>query len=359
MTAGASLARRIESVRARLPHGAAWWITRRQHVRYLTGVLPLAEYPAALLITADAAAALWPGEVPDAVPEWFEHRCYEPWPAAGADDPAGLAEMSRELVADHGSVGLQALVDADAVPLALADVVTAVPGADRFAAVTRSKDADEVESIRRNLAGNDAAFARIARELRAGATDFEIASWALAELAVHAGEVVAYDGNIGLGPGGADFEAQPTGRVAEAGDLLFVDLYPIRDGYGGDSTRSFAVGAPDAWAASAHDRLVRALDEAERRIEPGLAASELDRLCREIVGVEYPHHTGHGLGLFGQERPYVVPGSGDVLCEGDIVAVEPGAYRAGRGGMRIEDVFLVTADGCERLNSAPRVLEVC
>lgn len=363
MTAAATLTTRVETLRGRLAAESAWWITRPQHVRYVTGVSPLPDYPAGLLVSRDAVVGLWPADVPPGAPEWADHRTYEPWPAGGAVDPAGMAAKTRELADEHALRGRAIPVDADSVPLALAGVMTAVPGSDAFAAVRRTKDEDEVATIRRNLAGNDAAFARIARELRAGVTDFDVAAWAVDELSCRARAVVAYDGNVGLGPAGADFEAQPIGRTAETGDLLFVDLYPIRDGYGGDSTRSFAVGRPDAWAAAAHERLVDALEQTERLIGPGVPADDLDRVCRRVAadadGETYAHHTGHGLGLFGQERPYLTPSSTDVLQEGDVVAVEPGAYQVGRGGMRIEDVFLVTADGCERLNGAPRVLEVC
>jgi Xaa-Pro aminopeptidase len=360
VTAAAAFAGRLERIRARLPPGGAWWITRRQHVRYLTGVLPLPEYPAALLVTGGSVAALWPGAIPAAAPDWVDGRVYDPWAAGSL---AGLRARSEELVREHGLRAATVLVDGDSVPLALAGITTPAPGAEVFAAILREKDADEVDAIRRNLAGNDAAFARIARDLRPGVQDLDIAAWAFAELSAHAGQPVGYDADVGLGAGGGEPEAQPTGRVAASGDLVFVDLYPMRDGYGGDSTRSFSLGPPDAWAAETHERLVQALEAAERCIAPGVPAAELDRVCRAAAadgdGVAYPHHTGHGLGLFAQEAPYLVPGSTDELKVGDVVAVEPGAYRAGQGGLRIEDVFAVTADGCERLNAAPRVLEVC
>lgn len=363
MTLAEALAARVERIRSRLPGGGAWWITRRQHVRYLTGVLPLPEYPVALLVTADAVVALWPGEIPAAAPGWVDGRVYDPWAAGGGEDRAGLPALSEHLVREHGLGRAAVLLDGDSVPLALADLTAPLPGADIFARLIREKDDEEVETIRRNLAGNDAAFARVTHDLRAGVSDLDVAAWAVAELSAHAGEPVPYDGNIGLGAAGADPEAQPAGRVAAHGDLLFVDLYPMRDGYGGDSTRSFSVGKPEAWGAEAHARLVRALEAAEHHMAPGLAVAELDRLCRtaaaDAYGTTYPHHTGHGVGLFAQERPYLRPGGVDELRRGDVVAVEPGAYRPGHGGMRLEDVFVVTADGCERLNTAPRLLQVC
>jgi Xaa-Pro aminopeptidase len=199
--------------------------------------------------------------------------------------------------------------------------------------------------------------------LRIGDSDLDVLSWAMDEILRHAGAPVAYDGNLGLGSAGGDFEAQPQGVRAAAGDVLFVDLYPMRHGYAGDSTRSFVMGHPPAWAVAAHARLVRALEAAEAALLPGTAAGEVDRVCREAAasdgGEAIPHHVGHGLGIFGQEAPYLVPGNPDLLRTGDVVAVEPGVYRPGEGGLRLEDVFVVTESGARRLTGAPRELRVC
>ena len=177
-----------------------------------------------------------------------------------------------------------------------------------------------------------------------------------------AGEAVSWNGNIGLGARGDYFDAQAGGAVAAARDLLFLDLYPRRRHYVGDSTRTFVVGVPEQWHKTAYARLVQALEEVEALIRPGALAGELDAVCRRSLefgtGV-FPHHTGHGLGLFAQEPPYLVPDNPDSLRPGDVVAVEPGLYFEGIGGMRLEDVFEVTVGGCRRLNEFPRELVVC
>jgi Xaa-Pro aminopeptidase len=87
----------------------------------------------------------------------------------------------------------------------------------------------------------------------------------------------------------------------------------------------------------------------------------VDRSCRGLLddaveGGVFPHHTGHGVGLRAHEPPYLIPGSQDVLRVGDVICVEPGLYFPGRGGLRLEEVFLVTDDGGQCLTGFPRAL---
>ena len=96
---------------------------------------------------------------------------------------------------------------------------------------------------------------------------------------------------------------------------------------------------------------------------PGVAAGEIDRICRGTVEAGHPpgiaHHVGHGIGVFAQEPPYLVPRNSDTLKVGDVVAVEPGVYHPAEGGIRVEDVFVITETGARRLTNAPRDLQVC
>ena len=296
--------------------------------------------------------------MPAAAPSWIASTTFDPW----SDGEGGLAVATRELVDAHGLRALSVIVDADAIPLELAGCDVR-HGSRLFAALVREKSAAEVGLIAANLAGNDAAFARIARELRIGDSDLDVLSWAMDEISRHAGAPVAYDGNLGLGSAGGDFEAQPQGVRAAAGDVLFVDLYPMRHGYAGDSTRSFVMGHPPAWAVAAHARLVRALEAAEAALLPGTAAGEVDRVCREAAaadgGEAIPHHVGHGLGIFGQEPPYLVPGNPDLLRSrrrrrGGAWRVSPRRGRAASGGrLRGHRGWRAAADG--RATRAPGV----
>jgi Xaa-Pro aminopeptidase len=231
-----------------------------------------------------------------------------------------------------------------------------------FADLTRSKSAAEVAAIGAALAGNDAAFGAVAERFAPGARDLDVLDWCCSALARAAGTPVAYAGNIGLGARGDFFDAQPGGAVAARGDSLFVDLYCRVGHYVGDSTRCFSAGAAPPWLRAAHERLERTLAALALDIRPGATAGDLDRRCRELLtdaGGVFPHHTGHGVGLRAHEPPYLVPGSRDTLRTGDLVCVEPGLYFAGRGGVRLEEVFLVTEDGARPLTGFPRTLCEC
>jgi Xaa-Pro aminopeptidase len=352
------LRERLARLRDGLPASGTAWVSRRQYVKYLTGCLPATADPAVLVVAADLAVAIWPEAAPAAAPAWFASSSYDPW-GEGED---GVAAALKAAVREHGLGSRPVLVDEDAVSVALASCDVR-PAAGLFAALVREKSAAEVELIAANLAGNDAAFARIAAELGPGAIDLDVLAWSMDEICRQAGEPVRYEGNIGLGPAGADPGAQPAGIAAKRGDVLFVDLYPMRDGYGGDSTRAFAVAEAPEWAAASHARLVRAIEAAEEAMRPGVPAGEIDRVCRAAAAADggdaFPHHVGHGLGVFGQEPPYLVPGNRDPLRAGDVVAVEPGVYRPGIGGLRLEDVYEITKTGARRLTAAPRELRSC
>ena len=127
----------------------------------------------------------------------------------------------------------------------------------------------------------------------------------------------------------------PLGPSPRDGDTVFVDLFPRRNHYAGDSARSFAIGTAPVWAERLHAVIVEALCAVERLLRPGASAAALDRACRDVLecndqnAVVFPHHSGHGLGVFAQEAPFLVPGSSDTLAVGDVVAVEPGLYVPG------------------------------
>jgi Xaa-Pro aminopeptidase len=98
-------------------------------------------------------------------------------------------------------------------------------------------------------------------------------------------------------------------------------------------------------------------------VRPGVAAQDVDAACRDLLtaagyGPEFLHRTGHGIGLDGHEDPYLVAGNDRPLEPGMAFSIEPGVYRAGRHGARIEDIVVCTADGADRMNTLPTELVV-
>jgi Xaa-Pro aminopeptidase len=149
------------------------------------------------------------------------------------------------------------------------------------------------------------------------------------------------------GPQTAHVGGPPGTRVLAEGDLVICDLVPRVDGYWGDSCATIAVGEPDARARRHHEVSREALARGLDAVRPGVTGHDLDALVRD--GLEYPHHTGHGIGSDFHEEPRVVAGGGTVLEPGMVVALEPASYGGGNG-VRCEHVAVVTDDGCEVLS---------
>ena len=238
-------------------------------------------------------------------------------------------------------------IDAGTLPAALALGLEWKAVDDALVTARAVKDPDEVELIRAAIAVCDAGQrggprARRSRCLRARAL----------------GCGARRDGSVMRAPGcpcsptsspalaPATIGGPPSPRALAEGDLVLCDLVPRLGGYWGDSCATFAVGEPSAEAVAAHARARATLDEVIAAVRPGAVAGELDALAR--ASLEYPHHTGHGIGTSFHEAPRIIPGSPVVLEEGMIVALEPGSYDG--AGVRVEQVVLVTAGGCEILS---------
>jgi len=145
--------------------------------------------------------------------------------------------------------------------------------------------------------------------------------------------------------------------------VLF-DFGCILDGYCSDLTRSYAFGKiPGSWFESIYNLTLEAQLRAIDAIRPGVLGREVDAVARNIIKDgghcdHFGHGLGHGVGIEIHEGPRLHPESETELRPGMVVTVEPGIYVPGQGGVRIEDVVVVTEDGCRVLSSAPKDLEV-
>ena len=140
------------------------------------------------------------------------------------------------------------------------------------------------------------------------------------------------------------------------GDLVLVDLYPNVAGFVADLSRTWTVGRSTRVARVLHDAASAALRAAEGNLGPGVATADIDRAVRSTLRAHgdfdttMGHHSGHGIGIRAWDEPWIGPGSSGVLEVGDVVAIEPGAYSPGIGGVRLEGDYLITATGFDRLD---------
>jgi len=227
-------------------------------------------------------------------------------------------------------------------------------------ALRRVKSEAEVAGVRAAVALADEAMVHIMDWIRPGVTEREVA-WELeVYMRTHGAEKLSFDIIVGSGVNGARPHAVVSDRVIERGDPLVIDMGAVCAGFCSDLTRSFCVcEATDAYL-DVWNLVLRAQTAAEEAIKAGMLGREADAIARNLIdqggyGDKFGHGLGHGVGLAIHEGPYTSQRSGDVLAEGNVITVEPGVYDPAWGGVRIEDVVVVRADGCEVLTGAPKV----
>ena len=258
-------------------------------------------------------------------------------------------------------------------PLALAerlqrDGVDVRAERDRFVLRRRVKTEAELEGIRRAQRATEAGMRAARGLLREGVTSEEVRREIERVFGEH--DAVADEIIVSHGAQSAIGHEAGSGPIAR-GEPVVIDLFP-RDRASGcyaDMTRTLVVGEPDDELRKYHGLCKEALDRALAAIRPGVRGADLHKLVcdffqehgyptqlskrpGEVLADGFFHGLGHGVGLEVHEAP-ALGRAGEELVAGDVVAVEPGLYRSGWGGCRLEDLVLVTEDGCENLTDFP------
>jgi Xaa-Pro aminopeptidase len=176
-------------------------------------------------------------------------------------------------------------------------------------------------------------------------------------------EAAAFDPIVGSGPRGALPHAIPGERRVQVGDFIVIDMGCVYQGYCSDLTRTLVVGKPDAKQLEIYNTVLKAQLAALEALRPGLTGKEVDTIAREIIkeaGYDrnFGHSLGHGVGLEIHEEPRLSQYNEEPLAPGVVVTVEPGIYLPGWGGVRIEDLVVVTDEGCDILTNMTKELIV-
>lgn len=220
------------------------------------------------------------------------------------------------------------------------------------------KSPGEVQAIRTAQDLADRVFAQVRPMIRAGVRELDVALEL--ELGLRrAGAEVGFDVIVASGPRGAMPHGVASQRVIEDGELVTVDFGARVNGYHSDMTRTVAVGTPPEELRRVYNAVLEAEEAAVAAVRPGARGGDLDALARGLLeghglGEYFAHSLGHGVGLNIHEGPSLRKGSEDVLEPGMVVTLEPGAYLPGAGGVRIEDLVLVTDTGYEVLSRTPK-----
>jgi Xaa-Pro aminopeptidase len=214
------------------------------------------------------------------------------------------------------------------------------------------KEPGELDEIRRAARILNEMYERLAGEQLAGRTERDVAWWIERTLREEGAEALAFDVTVASGPNAA-FPHHHTGeRKIGAGETVVVDAGARVDGYCSDCTRTFATGPLPEELRRAYAACRAAQETALAGVREGAGASGLDDLARAEIaeaGFEVLHGLGHGVGLEVHELPVLRQTAEGSLTAGNVVTVEPGVYLPGLGGVRIEDLVVVTKDGAEVL----------
>ena len=243
----------------------------------------------------------------------------------------------------------------------LPEVAVWVPVKRRISDLRRIKDRRELEALANAEAVGDAAFADILEVLRPGMTEKEAAAELEYRMKQHGADGFSFDTIVASGPNSSMPHAIPTDRPFANGDFVTMDFGCIFDGYCSDMTRTVVIGRADEKQKEIYGTVLRAQEACLAHLRAGITGREADAYARDIIreagyGERFGHGTGHGVGLFIHEEPRISPNDGTVLQAGMVETVEPGIYLPGFGGVRIEDMVVITEDGCRNLTSSPKEL---
>lgn len=234
---------------------------------------------------------------------------------------------------------------------------------DSLASLRMFKDELEIGAMRRAVQIAQEALQATLPLIKAGVTERQIASELTIQL-LRAGSdsEMPFSPIVSGGPNSANPHATPTDRPLQEGDLLVIDWGASYQGYFSDITRTFAIGKIEPEFEHIYQLVLEANAAGRAACMPENRAGDVDQAARKVIedggyGPYFRHRTGHGLGLEVHEEPYMRAGNPVPLAPGMTFTVEPGIYLLDRGGVRIEDDMLITADGSLSLTDLPRELQ--
>jgi Xaa-Pro aminopeptidase len=337
----------------------ALFVTRLPNVRYLTGFTgsngqALVRTEATVFFTDGRYEEQSRHEVPDA--ERVIHAGALP-PIAEEAAARGMTRIGFESEGvTHGFWERlrRALEGFELVPIG--------PEVERL---RRVKDAEEVRAIGRAQEAADVAFDSVVLGggLREGIGERELALDLEIAMRRAGADDRAFDTIVAFGEHAAEPHHHPSDRPLARGDVVKLDFGALVDGYHSDMTRTVAFGEPPARLREVRDLVAASQEAGIGAVHAGASAAVVDLAARRVIeeaglGKEFPHGLGHGVGLEIHEAPRLRWDVEDDLPEGSVVTVEPGVYIPGLGGVRIEDMVEVTADGCRQIPRSTKELVV-
>ena len=276
----------------------------------------------------------------------------------GARKPARIA-----MEAEHVTLAMQRRIDDEIRRLIPKSKYRLLETGDAVEQFRIRKDSEEVSRIRKAVQLASSIFPKVLKSIRAGISENDVAA-ELDHLARIAGaEKMSFDTIVAAGPRSALPHARPTHNRMGRG-FVVLDYGVILGGYCSDMTRTVSVGRASKSARAMYSAVLESQLAGIAAVRAGVQAEKVDAAARTVLhryklDKYFTHSLGHGVGIEIHESPRLAKGQGAELQAGMIVTIEPGVYIPGRGGVRVEDMVLVTSKGCEVLTPTPKELVIC
>ncbi len=256
------------------------------------------------------------------------------------------------------------LASADRLAAGLANVtLTTDDTLDNWLTEMRAvKDEHEIRRIEAAQAITEAGFEHILPYIREGVTEKEVALELEFFMRREGAQRVAFDFIVVSGANSSLPHGIPSNKPIEKGDFITMDFGAVVDGYHSDMTRTVALGPVSEEQRAIYNTVLAAQTASLSVLKAGITCAQGDAAARDLIakagyGNCFGHGTGHGVGVQIHEAPTVSPRGGNTLLKaGNVVTVEPGIYLEGKFGVRIEDMALITEDGCRNLTHCPKEL---
>ena len=274
--------------------------------------------------------------------------------------------LLNEAIADFGITALGyeeyylTVADMDTYKAKL-NVNTFVPMHAQISGFRAVKEEWELDNMRKAQAITDKAFAEMCTRIQTGMTEKELQAELIYCLYKNGGEGLSFDPIVVSGPNTSLPHGVATDRVIQAGDFVTMDFGVLYNGYCSDMTRTVAVGYATEEMEKVYNTVLQAQLAGLAATKAGVVGKEIDAAARKVItdagyGAYFGHGYGHSLGLEVHEAPNPNPGNDNPMPAGAVASAEPGIYLPGKFGVRIEDVVIYTADGCENITKSPKNL---
>ena len=245
----------------------------------------------------------------------------------------------------------------------LADGAKLVPLEDEIKNLRAVKDAQELTLIRKAIDISSNAFLHVTEILKEGVAEREVAQEMEFFMKRSGADGLGFDIIIASGKRSALPHGKASGKRIEKGDFVLIDFGSGFQGYHSDQTRTVICGNPSLEQQKIYQIVKEAHDKAIEKVRPAIPIAEVDGAARDHIrrkgyGEYFGHGTGHGIGLAVHEDPAVNSENKGPVQEGMVFTIEPGIYLPDHGGVRIEDMVLVTRHGAEVLTHLPTEMKV-